>query len=81
MGFLLLVSLLVGMGITNDANLLEVSLPSTAKVKKGGTYALNGPKPSKFALQVLLVGAVIQTRHDQRLERITTDVRVVMRRV
>lgn len=48
------------------------------KKKKGSTYALNRPKPSKLALQVLFVRAVVQTRDDQGFEGIASNVRVIV---
>lgn len=43
------------------------------------TYALDRAEPAKFALQILLISLIAQTRDDQRLERIATNVGVRMR--
>jgi hypothetical protein len=43
------------------------------------TNALNRAKSAKLALEILLVGAVVKTRHNQRLEGIAADVGIIMR--
>ncbi len=41
------------------------------------TYPLNSTKASKLALEILLVGLVAQARHDERLERVATDIGII----
>ena len=43
------------------------------------TNTLDGAKSPKLALQILLIGAVVKTRHDERLESITADVLILVR--
>lgn len=44
-----------------------------------GTYTLNRPKSAKLPLEVLLVGLIREARHDQRLEGVTANIRVIIR--
>jgi hypothetical protein len=43
------------------------------------TYALDRAEPAELAFQILFISLIAQTRDDQRLERIATNVGVRMR--
>jgi hypothetical protein len=81
MGFALLVSFLIGMSVPDDANLFRRARSARVLMfssSDGKTYALNGAKPPKLSLQVLLISLVIQARNYQCLESIASDVGVLI---
>jgi hypothetical protein len=43
------------------------------------TYTLNGTEAAKLALKILLVGLVVEARHDQSLEGVASDVGIGLR--
>jgi hypothetical protein len=47
----------------------------------GTTYAFNGAKAGKFAFEILLVGFIAETRNDQGLEGVATDIGILSRNV
>lgn len=51
----------------------------SAGMEMGNAYTLNGAETTKLPLEVLLVGLVRESRNDQRLEGVATDVRVFVR--
>ncbi len=75
MWFPLLVALFVRVSVLDNTDLQELvtwKMASAADCQE--THALNRSKAVELALQVLLVGFVAQTRHDQRLVRVAADV-------
>ncbi len=81
MGLPFLISLLIGVSINDDPNLVQVSLKFLGGVITGGseTDTFNGSEATEFALQVLLVDIVTQASYYQGLEGITTNIGVFVR--
>jgi hypothetical protein len=53
--------------------------PSQSGREHAGTYALNRAETTKFSLEILLVCLVAKSRHNHRLESITTNIWVFVR--
>jgi hypothetical protein len=75
MRFLLPLRMKVGMCILDDTNLWCVSSVLNIS-RKSRPYSFNGAESTKFAFQVSFIGIVAKARNNQRLERVTANVRV-----
>jgi hypothetical protein len=75
--FMFFVWFLVGMCISNDADLNQVS--GCKLFGRGPTYALNRAKAPKLAFEILFISIVVKTRHYQCLESVTADVGILVR--
>ena len=86
MRLLQLTRLLIGMGISNNANLGSQVLASNEPTVVGWSaawisYPFNGTEATEFSLQILFCGTVVESRDNESLESIATNVRVFVRLV
>ena len=77
----LLVTLLICMGISDYPDLKEISFACMFGDYFGRTYTFNRPEAPKLPLEILLIGFVAETRDDQRLESVASDVWIILRMV
>ena len=67
------------MRIRNNSYLPAINVSSDPKAFIQYTYPFNRPKPPKLPLQIRLFRIITQPRDKERLERISTDLRIIRR--
>lgn len=79
-GLLFLLGSLMGMRVSDDADLHGyVSSIRSMQWYLGSTYALNRAKTTKLSLKVLLICLVRESRNNERLESVATNVGILVR--